>query len=183
MVKENTLKDTYKVRDKQLKGVLYEDYLKSVRWRQIKNILKKDIVNRFCAKCKSKRKLNFHHLTYKNLNTEDDFMDIMVFCESCHEEIHDISKTKDLSVIKSTHLFLRLKTIKKKKKKAPKRGVSGKKFTQAVESEPKEKVIENSAIEKAKIAHELNNQRLLDNLNKYKKYFSSLKKSSKKRKK
>lgn len=164
-MEENTLKDTYSIRLRQLKGVSYDDYLKSKRWASIKRRIKKDPNNRVCAKCKSKKKLNLHHLTYKNLNTENDHLDIIVFCEVCHKTIHDISNQKDLSVLKATRIFLKSKINKSKllKKKRPKKPSVTIKYPE---------VGPDTAAGKAAIAHELNNQKLLDNLNKYKNYFS-----------
>lgn len=150
---EKTLKETYNIRDRQLKGVDYKDYLLSPRWAYIKKLLWRKPKNRCCKKCLSKEKLNFHHLTYKHINTPNDKFDIMVFCEACHKKIHDLSKKKDISVHRATLSFINKgEKNKKKSKKA---------------------VIINTEKTNAEIAHDLNNQKLLNNLNKYKTYFNN----------
>jgi hypothetical protein len=151
---EQTLKETYLVRDRQLNGMLYKDYLLSARWAEIKRLLYRKPKNRFCKKCFSKEKLNFHHLTYRHINTVNDKCDIMVFCEACHKKIHDISKKKDISVQRATISF-----INKGKKQ--------------VKKPNKEKVIIPQEKTTAQVVSELNNEKLLKSLNKYKEYFKA----------
>lgn len=98
----------------------------------------------------SRGKLNFHHLTYKHLNTKNDTKDIMVFCEKCHNKIHIISRKYDISVHQATLDFLKPK-----------------------KSEQKEKAITlDKILTKSEEIHQANNQKLLDGLKKYKDYFS-----------
>lgn len=70
----------------------YQVYLTQPHWQEIR----KKMYSRYnrCQMCKSKDKLNIHHLTYRRLGREQD-EDLIVVCEYCHiEVIHKKGLTK-----------------------------------------------------------------------------------------
>lgn len=66
----------------------YNVYLPSDHWqeRRLKALKKADYT---CQCCSSKKDLQVHHLTYKNVWREKD-EDLKVVCRSCHKKIHNI---------------------------------------------------------------------------------------------
>lgn len=159
-MREKSLQDTYRIRDIKLKGVSYEDYLKSERWSKIKNFLRAKGRHRKCRKCGSTEKLEFHHTTYKNLFTENDHKDIIVFCNKCHEHIHNISKKENISVKRATVKFLSNHRKSKRKK---------------VEEVPKVPY-------KVRMMEEIsqsNNRRLVEGMNELKEKFRQIKREQK----
>lgn len=166
-MREKSLRDTYRIRDIKLKGVTYEEYLHSDRWKEIKTQLRKMGRHRKCRKCNSTEKLHFHHTTYKNLFTPDDHKDIIVFCEKCHNDIHNISKKENISVKRATLKFLSNHRKSKRKK------------IEEVQKVPY----------KVRMMDEIsqsNNKRLVDGMNELKEKFAEIKRqrsAEKKRKK
>lgn len=64
----------------------YRNYLKSDAWAQ----LKIDLYNqrgRNCEICGSSRRLEVHHLTYKNVYKEEP-EDLLILCRKCHQQEH-----------------------------------------------------------------------------------------------
>ena len=78
-VKRNRLK-TFKSR--------YFDYLKSKKWAQIKLDLYESR-GKQCEVCESKRNVQVHHLSYKNVFNEEP-EDLILLCKNCHEKEHGI---------------------------------------------------------------------------------------------
>lgn len=70
----------------------YNVYLPSEHWqdRRIKALEK---ANYTCQCCSSKKNLQVHHLTYKNVWHELD-QDLKVVCRDCHKKIHLINSKK-----------------------------------------------------------------------------------------
>jgi Zn ribbon nucleic-acid-binding protein len=65
---------------------LYNNHLKSERWREIrKEVLDRD--KHTCQKCNSEKATDVHHLSYKNLGNEP-LDDLISYCRDCHENVH-----------------------------------------------------------------------------------------------
>lgn len=63
----------------------YRDYLKTEQWKnRRKEILVRD--GNKCSECGDKKKLQVHHLNYKNLGCEKD-EDLVTLCGNCHKKI------------------------------------------------------------------------------------------------
>ena len=65
----------------------YRKYLKSDEWAQ----LKIDLFNyrgKSCEKCGNKKRLEVHHLTYKNVFNEEP-EDLIILCRKCHQKEHN----------------------------------------------------------------------------------------------
>lgn len=64
----------------------YEAYLKSVRWRALRDkVLKRDSWK--CTECRSKYNLHAHHLTYDRVG-EEQLEDLKTLCRKCHSARH-----------------------------------------------------------------------------------------------
>ena len=73
------------IRDK----VVYEDHIDSPEWRKVrKKVLERD--GHRCTVCGKNINLHVHHLSYKHLGYEMEFMDdLTTLCRDCHGDIHD----------------------------------------------------------------------------------------------
>lgn len=60
-------------------------YLKSNHWFDLKNSKLKE--SNCCAFCLSTKKLDVHHLNYKNLY-DVELNDLLVVCRACHLKLH-----------------------------------------------------------------------------------------------
>lgn len=69
----------------------YAKYLKSAEWNEIRVDV---LINRKrCERCGSKKRLEVHHLTYKNIfNEQPD--DLELLCKKCHVSEHKQKKNK-----------------------------------------------------------------------------------------
>ena len=67
----------------------YISYLDSKEWADIKLDIRQNKGNR-CEICNSTKKLHVHHKTYKRLFKEE-YSDLMLVCEVCHNKIHSIA--------------------------------------------------------------------------------------------
>jgi 5-methylcytosine-specific restriction endonuclease McrA len=67
----------------------YKEYLLSKHWKDIKRRMYKKFKR--CQKCGCTKKLNVHHLTYKNRGHEN-LKDLMLLCKSCHFREHRLKK-------------------------------------------------------------------------------------------
>jgi hypothetical protein len=66
----------------------YYLYLTSTDWKNKRDqVLKRD--KNICQKCLIKTADDVHHLTYENLGNEN-LIDLISICNSCHKEIHGI---------------------------------------------------------------------------------------------
>ena len=78
----------------------YKKYLLSDEWR-----LKRGKVfakrGRICERCKSKKDIQVHHKTYKNIYNEP-LKDLEVLCKSCHMAHHENERSKKDSRSKKT---------------------------------------------------------------------------------
>jgi hypothetical protein len=68
--------------------MVYNNYLKSQEWYNLKNLALK-YSNYKCSKCDASENLNIHHLNYNNIGNEE-ISDLITVCNSCHKEFHKI---------------------------------------------------------------------------------------------
>ncbi len=67
--------------------LLYKDYLKSDKWKNIRDeVLKRDDFR--CKRCGSALNLEFHHITYPADFNYDCAENIVTLCHGCHGKIH-----------------------------------------------------------------------------------------------
>lgn len=64
----------------------YNTYLKSSKWKAKRKMMF-ELRGRACEKCRSTKRLQVHHLTYKRVFNELP-EDLLIVCHSCHEKIH-----------------------------------------------------------------------------------------------
>lgn len=72
--------------EKQMQINDYHEYLKSDKWRTIRN----KILNRckyICEGCLIREAVHVHHITYNNIGNELAFQ-LVGLCEECHETAH-----------------------------------------------------------------------------------------------
>lgn len=72
----------------------YRAYLLSDEWREKRDERIKMDGNK-CAVCESKKNLNVHHLTYKNITRENVEKDLITLCHRCHATLHRIQSELD----------------------------------------------------------------------------------------
>ena len=92
----------------------YATYLKSEDWKDKRSLKKK--TNSRCAICSSNKKLDTHHLNYKNL-VDVQQSDLRVLCHRCHFLAHDLMKNGKI-VFRSTNHHSRFTIIKSAVKKS-----------------------------------------------------------------
>jgi 5-methylcytosine-specific restriction endonuclease McrA len=61
------------------------EYLKSDHWKQLR--ANKLSITPYCEKCGVRRRLDVHHLNYRNLY-DVSVSDLMTLCRRCHEAEH-----------------------------------------------------------------------------------------------
>lgn len=74
----------------------YQNYINSEKWKQIKEERLK-IDGYSCVMCGYNAKteiLMVHHLTYKNLEKENVWQDLVTLCPICHKKIHKMLNRK-----------------------------------------------------------------------------------------
>jgi 5-methylcytosine-specific restriction endonuclease McrA len=64
----------------------YAAWLETYAWQEIREKAL-ERAEHCCADCGAERRLEVHHLTYKNLGTEQP-EDLVVVCSDCHIERH-----------------------------------------------------------------------------------------------
>lgn len=66
----------------------YQSYIASNLWRQTRRLaLHRDGYQ--CRVCRSRRRLQVHHLTYKHLGNEANHLeDLKTLCRTCHRRAH-----------------------------------------------------------------------------------------------
>lgn len=105
---EKTISDTYKRREisaKQNNIPDYKQYLKSDRWKKVREQAKKNTLLKNCFFCKSPYRLELHHVNYKHLGSYEELKysrGLVTTCRSCHQSIHNISSTLKTTVQKAT---------------------------------------------------------------------------------
>lgn len=66
----------------------YAKYLRTDHWIELRGAKLLEANGR-CQKCRSKHKLQVHHLTYER-KWKERLTDLMVLCERCHEKEHNL---------------------------------------------------------------------------------------------
>ena len=64
----------------------YKTYMLSPKWIATRNLVRTREGNT-CQQCKSKHKIEVHHITYKNFG-EEELKDLVCVCKPCHDLIH-----------------------------------------------------------------------------------------------
>lgn len=76
----------------------YNAYIDSPEWQ-----LKRDeafaLYGKACQKCKSKKKLHVHHMTYARFKNEL-VSDLAVLCNTCHHEYHELNRHTGIKTTK-----------------------------------------------------------------------------------
>ena len=80
----------FKARDMARKE--YQKYITSSNWAAVRNDAVMQANNK-CEVCGSLKRLNVHHLSYKNLGNEEPG-DLIVLCSKCHMIEHGLIKIK-----------------------------------------------------------------------------------------
>jgi hypothetical protein len=99
-----TINDTWRNRELNLGDLTYIEYLKSDHWKELK---KKAISRPNYQKCEfcNSEKIELHHTSYKYILTKFELRNIISVCRYHHQEIHDYSNDKKVSVrIATNHL-------------------------------------------------------------------------------
>lgn len=100
----------------------YKGYLKTKHW-QSKRREHFHHFRKICKSCGSKKFLNIHHYTYKNLNNEK-ITDLICLCKNCHQKLHNGDKkiknlvekiVKYRQKINEKNFFYKLKKDKQQK--------------------------------------------------------------------
>jgi 5-methylcytosine-specific restriction endonuclease McrA len=93
----------------------YKDYLNSNEWAQIRIDLF-NIRGKKCEDCGNTKRLQIHHLTYKNIFNEEP-EDLKILCKNCHQKEYGYVKNKKGKYKKKISLARKVKLKKKKKRK------------------------------------------------------------------
>jgi hypothetical protein len=71
----------------------YEDYLKSDKWKAVKEDYQRKEQTNHCLVCRAvfenDIKPNYHHFRYPKDWNNDSFENLIIVCESCHKFLHD----------------------------------------------------------------------------------------------
>lgn len=94
---DTTYFDTWSMRERQLSGMTYAEYLISPHWAQVKIKARKRLNYRKCEFCDS-TKTELHHTSYKWILTKHELRTIISLCRDHHQEIHDLAKADQVSV-------------------------------------------------------------------------------------
>ena len=110
---DRTIRDTYNTRLENLKGLTYNEYLKSEHWQNVKKKARRRKTYQKCQFCNC-TKVDLHHTNYKWILTKDELRSIIALCREHHQEVHDLSKEKKISVRIATNELRRKYTPTKK---------------------------------------------------------------------
>jgi predicted HNH restriction endonuclease len=94
----------------------YEEYLKSPRWKELKNQALLKSGNK-CQVCNSSFKLNVHHREYPKLWGEEPQSFLTVLCNKCHKLFHKKTSVKKPKGKRRNRLEKRLKKRIEERKK------------------------------------------------------------------
>ena len=75
------------------KGVVYELFIVSAEWRDIRVRLWAE-QGRFCAACGNTEDLHVHHMTYARLGGNELLSDLVGLCAACHSDVHDLHRAE-----------------------------------------------------------------------------------------
>lgn len=70
----------------QRREVGYDEYLNSPEWRRKRRAAVEKAGGQ-CSRCRSKKNLTVHHVTYKRFGREKS-RDLQVLCRPCHDDEH-----------------------------------------------------------------------------------------------
>jgi len=66
----------------------YADYLKSDKWKQVKEDYAENNKHKYCALCGADEELQHHHFKYPSDWNDDSHLNIIKICGECHEIAH-----------------------------------------------------------------------------------------------
>ena len=141
--------------------VNYSDYLQSTHWRKLRGEALQ-AANGRCEACNSNSALCGHHLRYA-----DDLMtcvasDIAILCESCHNVLHAETKMKVVTKLGREGTITRirkLKAIRQKRAKRPKKRHFGKKKGMTAQQRA-DRIVEENRVGIAKILRQAKEEEL-----------------------
>lgn len=74
------------------KKEIYYEYLKSDKWKRIRDFVRERDGNK-CVECGCRKRLECHHLTYDHLYNEEYYMEeLETLCRDCHQQKEDRKK-------------------------------------------------------------------------------------------
>jgi len=76
----------------------YQEYLKSERWNTLSE-LAKIFADKKCQLCNSTERIETHHRSYENIESEVEFFDLIVLCHECHEKYHDELPKENINTV------------------------------------------------------------------------------------
>lgn len=105
---EADFKETWTTRETVLSeiGMTYSQYLNSAHWKSVKEKTLKRKRYKRCFKCLTNKNIDLHHKHYRFLKHVHELHSIVSLCRSCHNEVHQLAKDKDISVREATNCFL-----------------------------------------------------------------------------
>ena len=93
------LRNQFSARNRRLKKekINYLEYLKSDRWREVKNFVSKFKEFKQCEVCSSIKNLNIHHKSYvkifeSRLKIQKAYLTCL--CKNCHLDVHKLAQEK-----------------------------------------------------------------------------------------
>lgn len=98
--------DTWDRREHNLAGMTYGEYLESDHWQRVKEKATSRSNYQKCEFCNSTQ-VELHHTSYKWILTDNELRVILSLCREHHQEIHDLARTKNVSVRAATNLLRR----------------------------------------------------------------------------
>lgn len=99
-MKANYNRKQFTMRNELLKDygfTSYQEFLNSEFWRAMKDSLKTKKSFQFCYGCGNGGKLEFHHWKYKNFLDGANSKNLITMCRECHEQVHKISRERNIS--------------------------------------------------------------------------------------
>lgn len=79
----------------------YREYLKSDHWQNLRK-RKLSHSRRRCAICSSIKRLEVHHLQYRNI-FDVDLTDLRILCNRCHKLFHELKKSGVVKPVTGSH--------------------------------------------------------------------------------
>jgi len=102
----------------------YKKYLQSKHWKNIKIRYANSKLNHNCVVCgvlKETKYMHHHHKSYKRIGNER-LNDIIILCEQCHSQAHNVLRIEHSQKINAWNVHKRLKRKKSPYALAPKPG-------------------------------------------------------------
>ncbi|WP_267112821.1 hypothetical protein [Xanthomonas sacchari] len=98
--------DTWIRRDMNLGDQKYCDYLSSEHWKKVKAKAKSRPNYQKCEFCNS-LEVELHHTSYKWILTKNELRAIISLCRDHHQEVHDLARSRGISVRIATNSLRR----------------------------------------------------------------------------